>query len=95
MNEENINLSVGQVVYLRSDTKMKHPLTIKEVEEDEDINDWNISCIGITSNGKAEHFRFNSPNMLMKPKKKKKKKKKKISFFPDPIKKALPNKVMD
>ena len=83
MSKEKITLKVGYIVFLRSYTKKKHPLTVKELDEDEDINDWDILCVGITSKGKAEHHRFSSPNMIKK--KKKKKKKKKTSYFPDVI----------
>ena len=75
-------LKVGDIVFLRSDIKKAHPLTIQRVEDDEnDINNWEILCVGITSNGKPEHHRFSSPNML---KKKKRKKKKETLNFPDP-----------
>ena len=67
MSKKNINLKVGDVVFLKSDIRHKHPLTISEIEEDEDdIDDWEIECKGITTGGKPEWFSFESPNMLVK-----------------------------
>lgn len=63
---EKITFEVGDVVYLKSDFKKNHPLTIKEFDYCDSTDYYDIECVGITQSGKRETYHFDNPHVLMK-----------------------------